>query len=306
MTTGGAGVVVGVDGGGTTTDVLVADLAGEVLATVRTGGTNHESIGVDAVVAVLTAALDEALAFADRERSDVVGSVFGLAGVDWPGDVERIDAALATLGLGGDRSVVNDSVVALRAGCARPWGIVSSVGTGSVTAGRGRAGQWFRTMAVGFGEPSGSGTLVSDALHAIAAHHHGIAEPTALTDRLLAELGHRDVPAMFEAITRGRAGGLRRCAPAVTEVAASGDGVARHIVADVARRHVESVVGVARHLDLVDDEFELVTAGAVHAAGGLFTEVFSAGVAAALPGAALAPLAVSPAHGAISIALESR
>ena len=69
----------------------------------------------------------------------------------------------------------------------------------------------------------------------------------------------------------------------MTEVAASGDGVARHIVADVARRQGDSVVGVARHLDLVDDEFDMVTAGAVHAAGGLFAEVFAAAVSPTAP-----------------------
>ncbi len=300
----GSGVVVGVDGGGTTTDVVVADLTGTVLASATTDGTNHESIGVERMTEVLAAAIDEALRAAGAVRADVRAAVFGLAGVDWPSDVVLVDDALSGLGLGGRHVVVNDSRVALRAGCSQRWGIVSSVGTGSVTAGVNRAGEWFRTMAVGWGEPSGSSTLVTEALHAIAAHHHGTAPATALTDRFLDALGQPDVPAMFESITRSRPGGVRGRAPLVVEVAAEGDGVARAIVADVASRHAAMVVGVASRLAMADDDFELVTSGGVHAGGGRFSEVFVSAVMAGCPNATIVPLTTTPALGAISLALD--
>lgn len=299
-----AAVVIGVDGGGTNTDVVIADLDGETLATVRVGGSNHESIGLDAAVEVLDVAISEALAAAGRRRTDVAASVFGLAGVDWPSDVDRVDTALAGIGLGGVRLVVNDSQVALRAGCTQPWGVVSSIGTGSVTAGVGRAGQWFRTMAVGFGEPSGSGTIVTDALHAIAAERHGTGDPTVLTAQFLTALGQVEVAAMFEAITRGHLSGLRSLAPIVTAAADAGDPVARRVVADIAMQHVDVALAVARHVDLADDEFELVTAGSVHAAGGWFGEVFADGIARVVPGATIVALARSAASGAVRMALD--
>lgn len=305
MTTPPAGVVVGVDGGGTSTEVVVADLAGEVLAMAAAGGSNHEMIGVRAMVDVLESAVDEALTSAGASRTDVVVSVFGLAGVDWPSDVERVDDALGAMGLGGTRLVVNDSHVALRAGCRQPWGIVSCVGTGSVTAGRGRRGDWFRTMGVGFGEPSGAGTIVRGALDAIAAQHHGVGEPTALTERFLSALEHPDVPAMFEAITRRPAAGLRWLAPVVTELADGDDPVARRVVTEVATRHSELASGVARRLELVDDRFELVTAGAVHRADGAFGEAFAAGVRRDLPGATIVALTTSSAVGAVRLALDT-
>lgn len=302
--TGRSGVVVGVDGGGTSTEVAVADMAGGVLASVMTGGSNHETIGVAAAVNVVGAAVDEALASAGASRADVVASVFGLAGVDWPSDVHRVDEELGRLGLAGSRVLVNDSEVALRAGCRQPWGVVSCVGTGSVTAGRSRTGDRFRTMGVGFGEPSGAGTIAREALDAIAAAHHGVGEPTALTDRFLAALGHPDVPAMFEAITRGPRAGFRWTAPMVTGLADDGDPVAQRIVADVARRHSALAVGVARRLQLADDRFELVTTGAVHRAGGAFSEAFAAGVTSELPGATIVPLTTSIAVGAVRLALD--
>lgn len=301
---GRPGVVVGVDGGGTKTDVVVADLGGAVLSVASAGGTNHESIGVDAATRLLGDVVGEALRDAGASRSDIEFAVFGLAGVDWPSDVDLVDGALAGLGLGGRRLVVNDSRVALRAGCTAPWGIVSSVGTGSVTAGVNRDGEWFRTMAVGWGEPSGSATLVRDALHAIAAHHHGIAAPTSLTQRFLESTDQPDVPSMFETITRRRSDGVDGTAPLVTGAARDGDPVARSIVADVAARHGAMVVGVARRLGMVDSEFELVVSGGVHAGGGLFGEWFASTVASGCPGATIVPLTTMPALGAVSLAID--
>lgn len=297
-------VVVGVDGGGTKTDVIVADRAGVAQATVLAGGTNHEMIGLDAMVEVLGPAVAEALAAAGATGADVVASVFGLAGVDWPSDVGPIDAALSQLGLGGQRAVMNDSQLALRAGCTQSWGVVSNVGTGSVTAGRNREGRWFRTMAVGWGEPSGAGTIVRDALDAVAAHHHCTAPPTALSEALPAALGFSDALAMFEAISRGRTDGLRALAPVVTAIADRGDEVARVIIADVASRHAEMVSGVVRCLEMGDDDFEVVTAGSVHRAGGLFCDVFVEMISSRFEQAMVVPLTTTPAIGAVQLALD--
>lgn len=299
------GVVVGVDGGGTTTDVAVADLSGAVLAIERTGPSNHESIGVEGAVAVVAAAVDAALAAAGAGRADVRAAVFGLAGCDWPSDEQRLTAAVGGLGLDGPCRVVNDSVVALRAGCRDRWGVVSIAGTGSVTAGVGRSGEFARTMAIGWGEPSGSGTLVTAALHAVAAEFHGTGPATALTGRLVEALGHDDVASMFEAISRGRAGGLRRFAPIVTALADDGDVVAAGIVVDAAREHADLAVAVALRVGLVEGPFDLVTAGAVHGSGPCFASAFARQVEAACPAAEIVPLTVAPVVGGIRLALES-
>jgi N-acetylglucosamine kinase-like BadF-type ATPase len=299
-------VVVGVDGGGTKTDVVVASLDGTTLATSQAGPANWETIGTQAMVDEVGRALDAALSQAGSDRAEVAASAFGLAGVDWASDRRRVDEALAGLGLGGPRVVVNDSMVALRAGCSQPWGIVSSVGTGTVTAGVNREGRWFRTMAVGWGEPTGAWTLVSEALHAIAAHHHGTAPSTLLADRFLAATDLPDVPSLFEAITRGRAPVGPHLAPLLDDAARHGDEVARDIIATTARRHADMVVGVATHLGMLAQEFELVTSGSVHRTGHEhFGPAFATRVHASCPGARLTMLQVSAAQGAVRLAVEA-
>ncbi len=302
---GHGGVVIGVDGGGTKTEVVVAALDGSVVGTAKVGGANPEGMGARRMAEVIAGGLDAALAVAGRERGDVVASAFGLAGVDWDSDVVTVDDALADLGLPGHRTVVNDSQIALRAGCSQRWGIVSNVGTGAVTAGVNRTGRWFRTMAVGWGEPSGSWSMVAESLHAIAAAHHRTGPATALTELYLDALEHTDVLALFESITRGRSNVSGRLAPLLDRAVELGDEVAKKVLVDVAAQHAAMVIGVAHHLEMIDDEFELVTAGGVHHSGGGFSDIFAAHVIASCSRASIVPLDVRPAMGAVTLALES-
>lgn len=304
MNPAGRPVVLGVDGGGTKTDVVVADLRGDVIAQVRVGGTNHESIGLAAAVSELCRGVHEALDAAHARPDEVVASAFGLAGVDWASDELTLDTAIAEFGLAGRRRVCNDSEVALRAGTTSGFGIVASIGTGAITAGVGRDGRRFRTMSVGWGEPCGAASIAADALHAIAAEHHRTAPASSLTPIVLEALGVPDVPALFEAVSRGRLRPHGRLAPIVFDAALAGDDVAARLVDRSAVAHAAMVVGVADHLDLVADEFELVTSGGVLAAGGPFADRFAGHVREHCPGVRLVPLSRPPVHGAVVVALE--
>lgn len=303
MTASGT-LLIGVDGGGTKTDVMLADTDGVELATARTGGTNHESVGTERVVATLRAAIDEVLAASDATPGDVGVAVFGLAGIDWPSDVTEVGGALRRLGLGGTISVVNDSEVALRAGCRRPWGVVSSIGTGAVTAGVNRAGERFRTMAVGFGEPSGSSSMITAVLDAIAAAYHGTGPPTALEAIVLEAFGCGSVPELFEAITRGRLSIGAGHAPLLDRAVEQGDEVAVAVLAAAAHDHADMVGAVARRLTMEDDDFELVMSGGVHQANGRFGELFRARVGERCPNARPTLLTVPPVQGAMQLALD--
>ena len=298
-------LVVGVDGGGTKTDVVLADLDGTEMAACQTTGTNHESLGAERVVTTIDEAVRSLLHQVGAEPADVAMSAYGLAGIDWPSDVQMMRSALQGLGLGGHMVVVNDSEVALRAGCTRPWGVVSSVGTGTVTAGVNRDGRRFRTMAVGWGEPSGSWSMVAQALEAVAAAYHGTGPQTALTGILLQAFGHSTVPELFEALTRGRAVIGAGHAPLLDEAVAEGDAVATEVLTGLARRHADMVGAVARHLLMEHEEFELVMSGGVHVANGPFGSRFRERVAEHCPHATPVLLAVPPVHGAVRLALDA-
>lgn len=302
-------VVVGVDGGGTTTEVLVAEIDGEagpgaIIGRAVGGPSNWELVGLGPMAAEVAAAVDAALSDAGSNRADVAAAAFGMAGVDWPNDVATVGEALATAGLAWPRVVVNDAFIALRAGAANSWGIVSSVGTGAVAAGIDRAGRSFRTMAVGWGEPSGASSLARDAVHAVAAAYHRTGPATALTDALLAELDQQSVSELFEAISRRRLRVGPGLAPLVTAAAHAGDAVAVDLVTASAERHAAMVTGVADHLGFGDGAFDLVTSGGVHRSGGLWSERFAEVIRRECPTAVPSPLQVSPAVGALRMAVD--
>ena len=149
--------VLGVDGGGTKTHALVADEIGNVLGSGISGPANWEETGLGGAAAAMGSAIREAASAAGRRPADVEQSVFGLAGIDWESDLRRLDVVADSLKLGGPSRILNDSFVALRAGTTEPWGMVIVAGTGSVTAGRNRDGELFRTL----GEGPRSGTTAA-------------------------------------------------------------------------------------------------------------------------------------------------
>jgi N-acetylglucosamine kinase-like BadF-type ATPase len=301
-----AGLVVGVDGGGTKTDVVVATLDGVVVGTARGGCANWEVIGVEAVADELRHVVGAALDAAGATATDVVAATFSLAGFDWPSDEARLAPAVDGVGLGGACMLTNDSFAALRAGTPDAFGIVSVAGTGGVCAGRNRQGLAARTMAIALGEGAGAGSLVRSALDAVAAAHHCSGPPTLLTARLLATTGAPDPAVAFEALSRGEVRIDAGFATEVTAAADAGDEVAAAVCVEVGAQHGRDVVGLARRLDMLDDSFDLVLAGGVHTSAqthlrAAFVEVVHAGV----PGAQPIPLSAPPVAGAVLLALES-
>jgi len=300
------GVVVGIDGGGTKTDVLVLGVDATVLGRAAGGGANWEGIGVEAVGAVLDELLGHALDRAGAGRDDVLAWACCLAGVDWPSDPARLDPVLDALGVGGARLLSNDAFAALRAGTSGGVGCVSIAGTGGVCAGRDRSGRTARTMGVGMGEGSGAWSLVGRALDAVAAAHHHSGPPTELSDRFTAAAGVGDVPALFEGVTRGSVHVGADLAVAVLAAAADGDPVAVQVATAVGDQHGRDLAGLADRLGLTDEPLEVVTAGGVHVHGdGAFRDAFRAAVLDRVPAAGFHPLEAPPVVGAALLALEA-
>src|SRR4029078_7591036 len=150
------GLFLGVDAGATKTTTCVCDAQGTVRALATGGSGAGEGIGAQSAAAGITACVEQALRQAGAAASDLTGSAFGVAGLDWPEDTATVAEMLAPLGLPHAPVLVNDAFAALRAGVDDNTGCVSGGGTGSVTAARAADGRTFQTYAVGWGEQSGA------------------------------------------------------------------------------------------------------------------------------------------------------
>ncbi|RCG26257.1 hypothetical protein DQ384_30325 [Sphaerisporangium album] len=190
-------LVVGVDGGGTSTRCLVATTGGEVLARGFAGGANPRSARDPG--GNLARALAEALAgvrpgdATGEVARSVVGGVFGLAGASETGRREAralAAAAWRAAGLPGLPEVVPDVVVAFAGATPEPSGGLILSGTGAVAARM--EGRRIARRCDGYGwllGDEGSGVWIGRrAVQAALAALDGRGAPTVLTERVLATL----------------------------------------------------------------------------------------------------------------------
>jgi len=141
-------VFLGVDGGGTKTEFVCTDEAGQVVARALTGTTYHLQVGLDEAIARLAEGVDAVCGQASVSRADLRYVFFGLPAFGEDAVVDPLlDAACGRL-LGHDRYACDNDMVcgwAGSLGCADGINLVA--GTGSIGYGerqghKARAGGW--------------------------------------------------------------------------------------------------------------------------------------------------------------------
>jgi N-acetylglucosamine kinase-like BadF-type ATPase len=224
-------LVLGVDGGGSKTHALVADERGETLGFASSGPSNWEDAGLEGAAGALRAAIGGAFAAAGVDCGDLAASAFGLAGLDWDEDRPMLAALIDPLGLGGPRWLDNDSFIALRAGTSEPCGVVVIAGTGTVAAGRDRAGRTFRTLGLHpmYGDFGSAIDVAEEAVHAVADDYTGRGPATTLSALLPPLTGCGSPVELLRRLSR-QAIPLPPAAPLVLQEAAAGDPASRAIV----------------------------------------------------------------------------
>ena len=289
------GVVLGVDGGNSKTDVVLATVAGEPLAYVRGGGSNSHAAGGAARAVEVIASLIEPLPFeppADR-------GVFFLCGADVPSDIDELQREVDARGWTRDATVENDTWALLHAGTDRSDALAVVCGGGINCLGRSAAGRIARYPALGWetGDWGGSEPLGREALYHANRAADGRGEQTVLVELIESHFGKPVIEVgadvHYKRMPQSRLGEL---APAV--VAAREDDAVAHAL--VQRLADEIVLLVERALrDLQLDDADVVLGGGMLARGGGLFEL----VAEALP---LEPIALElPAvAGAVLAALD--
>ena len=296
-------IVLGVDGGGSKTHLAICDQTGVVLGAATSGPSNWETVGLRGASDAIGDAIDKALSASGVRRDQIEAAVFGLAGVDWPSDIERLETALEPLRLECPSTIMNDSYIALRAGARAPWGVVVIAGTGTVVAGRSRGGETFRTLGLGrlLGDDGSASDVSEQVIRAVARAYVGRSPATSLSDGLLKLTGADTVAQMLEEYSRGGEGELN-AAPLALEHAAHGDAVAIGVIEWAAAELGGAAATVARRLDMEDGPYELVLSGGLFRGGGELLETL---ISRSVPTALLTRLEAPPVTGAVLMALEA-
>ena len=234
-------LVLAVDGGGTKTLAVVADLKGNVLARGLGPGSNPYTVGFLQFAEAVTGAVQSALRPVLGPATDDIGgnariaaACFGMAGVDSPEDEAAVSAWVKQQSVAPSFLVVNDVELILAGGTPDGWGVALTSGTGSNCLGRARDG---RTARVG-----GWGTLLGDegscyrigleALRLATRAYDGRGEATALLEASLRQWSLRDIPALMRFVHAPTTdpADIAALAPVVLDLAAQGDAAARAVV----------------------------------------------------------------------------
>ena len=186
--------VIGVDGGGTKTRMVLGRVDGTPLADVTESGSNHQHVGRTASGKALTEGFQALLAQAGVSPDELAGVFLALSGADIPADFALYDEicreAFRTLGCPEvPFTVANDVWAVMRAGLREDFGAVLICGTGANAAAKRRDGESFilRQLEYELGAYGGSSDISREAFHAAFRSN----EKTGPRTRLEAEIPGR-------------------------------------------------------------------------------------------------------------------
>jgi N-acetylglucosamine kinase-like BadF-type ATPase len=241
-------LILALDGGGTKTELALADRAGDVVFLARGRSTNPMDN------ADWRAELEKLSGAAAGLLPDVRFAVLGLPG---HGEVKRLDALAAAAAADlfpGRRRVINDVEMALDGAFLDVAGILVLAGTGSMAMARDRSGAVVRVGGWGdaFGDEGSAYWIGREALARTSQALDGRGDASGFAAGILADLGldagdgHNALMGWCYALSERRSG-IAAVAKSVDRLAESGDATALAILREATEqlsRHVTAI----RHL----------------------------------------------------------
>jgi glucosamine kinase len=299
-------LVVGADGGGSKTRVILSDTEGNQLADVTGAGSAMAPGRADHCAEVIGGLVRQALNEASMLDDRVKLLVAGVAGVGRPVENRALKAALENLEIADEVIVQGDGEIALTDAFGSTAGIILISGTGSIAYGRSpnrvlaRCGGW----GPAFGDEGSGAWIGRKALGIVASAADGREPPTSLTGAILTAA---QVNEPEELIPWGIAASpkeLAVLAPVVFNVASAGDIRAIALVGLAVEELVLHIRALAIKL-FGDDRAAIPVAfsgGLLHK-GSFLRKRLEQRLKSAVPGAHVKPGEIIAARGAVRAAL---
>ena len=257
--------VLGIDQGASKTHAMVADESGVVLGMGQSGGACHSSHGMERAMGELQEAARQALAQSGLDAGQLSAVTAGMTGLDWDFEKELLTKELQARFPCKRVSVVNDCIIALRAGTSKESGCVLCAGSGLNCAVRKNREQEYVFGFYIADKDQGGTALGQRAVQAVLDAECGLGEPTALTGMLLEYFGLSSVDELLyqTVVRRIGPGETIKLPPLLEQAAAQNDPVALHIFSrygyDIARYAVAGM----RRLGMLGDPVDVVLSGSI-------------------------------------------
>lgn len=301
-------LIVGVDGGGTKTKVIVADAQGQELATATGGGSAARPGQTTHAAEVIAQTVAEALAACERPGEIPRVLCAGLAGAGREPERHAVRDALVRLEVADHVIVEPDATIALNDAFGDGAGILLVSGTGSSCFGRspnatfGRCGGWGPNI----GDEGSGGWIGRRTLSIVAAAADGREPETALLPAVLTALELESSDGLVAWAAQADPAALARLASTVITVAATGDLRANSLLAMAAEELVTHVRALARQL--FSDEraaIPVALAGGLMERGSFLRKLVETRLKSAVPGATVRAEPVVPVRGAVRMAMQA-
>lgn len=300
-------LIVGVDGGGSKTKVIVADGRGKELASLTGAGSAIRPGEALHSAEVIGALVRDTLATAEREDRPRT-LVVGVAGAGREKERKQLLRALEGEALADEVIVVTDGEIALEDSFGDGAGILLVSGTGSIAYGRGPTGTMLRCGGWGpnCGDEGSGAWIGRRALSVLTASHDGREPETRLVGAVLTALELEDVEDLIAWSASATPKDLAALAVPVVALAAERDLRANSICTIAAEELVLHVRTLARQL-FVDERaaVPVALAGGMLTRGSFLRRLVEHRLKSAVPGAHLHGDEVVPARGAVKLAKKA-
>ena len=294
---------LGIDGGGSKTECVLADESGAVLARATGPGSNLHRVDSDQLWGTVRDCL------AQLRRSTGLGVIApvavgaGFAGASDSEAREMARRALVKCLHPARLYVVGDMEVALEAAVGAGRGVVLIAGTGSIAYGRNDLGQQARAGGRGVNLSRRSEFTVDEG----SGLDIGLRATRVVLNRLLFWRRWTPLGRKMKKVLRGPSRGgvafeVAHLVPLVVEAARENDARARRILQEAADALARLGLDVLRQLDLLAAEVHVAASGGVFKESPEVLARVQAKLLKAAPRARVELLAVSPAEGAVRLA----
>ena len=263
---------IGVDGGGTKTQYALFDEKRNMLASVKTEGTNHENMegGIPAAAKILMRGIETLLMNNALMQKEISFVLMALAGMDHPYQEEAMAKALKRAGLKIKFALYNDGFIVVKAGVTGKSGIGYNCGTGTCCNSIDSDGKLLQIG--GFGPLSGDvGGGVWIAANAYRLVYNEVVlggEKTLCTQKMMEKLGisptREDLLAQIPRYEREEDAFIRDMIDVFFESLAEGDAPAKGVSDYMAQRGAEFIAGHIRKQHFTEDVIEVVLSGSMH------------------------------------------
>lgn len=256
--------ILGIDQGGSKTHAIVMDGFGTVLGLGKSQGACYANTGLDVAMNYIKEASDRALGESGLSYEQMNWIVAGLTGADWDYEVELLTEALRKQTHHDNVYVVNDCIIAMRAGTSGTVSGILCAGSGFNCAVRNGDDMF----TYGYYVPddcAGGSALARATLRAVYDGELGLNQKTALRELVL---DFFRVSSVDELLLKDVTGQLAdsevlRLPVLLQNAALEGDPVAKDIWTKTGKRMAQCMTARIRKMHMEYEPVEVVLSGSV-------------------------------------------